>query len=127
MAALCGMISLEFLLYCPQFWQTALNSGKVTKPLKMVNFDAQKSECEAWKKSLSPNSYENPLFAKNGVQIGQLLPLWAHFHFTPGYRGSPPCTLSHYPDDEETGYSNVLIYLIHLMTYQDIEWILVLF
>ena len=46
------------------------------------------------KKSLSPNPYENPLFAKNGVQIGQILPLWAHLYFTPGYRGLPPCTLS---------------------------------
>jgi len=24
------------------------------------------------------------------------------------YRGSPPCTLSHHPDNRETGYSNVL-------------------
>ena len=74
----------------------------------MATFDTQKSELESRKKSLSPNPYENPLFAKNGVQIGQLLPLWAHFHFTPGYRGSPPCTLSQHPDNRETGYSNVL-------------------
>ena len=92
----------------PQFWKTALNSGKVTKPLKMANFDAQKSEFEPRKKSLSPNPYENPLFAKNGVQIGQILPLWAHLYFTPGYRGLPPCTLSQHPDNRETGYSNVL-------------------
>ena len=102
------MISLEFLYYSPQFRQTALNSGKVTKPIKIATFDTQKSEFESRKKSLSPNPYENPLFAKNGVQIGQLLPLWAHFHFTPGYRGSPPCTLSQHPDNRETGYSNVL-------------------
>ena len=98
----------ENSLSCPQFWKTALNSGKVTKPLKMVNFDAQKSEFEPRKKSLSPNPYENPLFAKNGVQIGQILPLWAHLYFTPGYRGLPPCTLSQHPDNRETGYSNVL-------------------
>ena len=60
------------------------------------------------KKSLSPNPYENPLFAKNGVQIGQILPLWAHLYFTPGYRGWPPCTMSHHPDNRETGYSKVL-------------------
>ena len=29
-------------------------------------------------------------------------------YFTPAYRGFPPCTLSHYPDNRETGYSNVL-------------------
>ena len=75
----------------------------------MVNFDAQKSEFEPRKKSLSPNPYENPLFAKNGVQIGQILPLWAHLYFTPGYRGLPPCTLSQHPDNRETGYSNVLL------------------
>ena len=60
------------------------------------------------KKSLSPNPYWHVLFAKNGVQIGQIWPLWPHQYFTAGYRGSPPCTLSQYPDNRETGYSNVL-------------------
>ena len=64
MAALCGMISLEFLLYCPQFWQTALNSGKVTKPLKMVNFDGQKNEYGARKKKPFPESIPTCAFCK---------------------------------------------------------------
>ena len=104
----CLNVKTTISLLQPSIPETALNSGKVTKPLKMVNFDAQKSEFEPRKKSLSPNPYENPLFAKNGVQIGQILPLWAYLYFTPGYRGLPPCTLSQHPDNRETGYSNVL-------------------
>ena len=84
----------------PQFWQS-------DKAHKNCHFWHPKKWTWVPKKRLSPNPYENPLFAKkNGVQIGQLLPLWAHFHFTPGSRGSPPCTLSQHPDNRETGYSN---------------------
>ena len=54
MAALCWMISLEFLYYSPQFRQTALNSDKVTKPMKMATFDTQKSEIESRKKKVFP-------------------------------------------------------------------------
>ena len=73
MAALCGMISLEFLLYCPQFWQTALNSGKVTKPLKMVNFDGQKNEYGARKKEPFPESILTCAFCKKRG------PNWSNF------------------------------------------------
>ena len=56
---------------------------------------------------------------KNGVQIGQIWPLWPHQYFTPGYRGSPPCTLSQHPDTRETGYSNVLA---NSQTMEPITW-----
>ena len=93
----------------------ALNSGKRPSipekwrsPQKWSILTPKKVNLSPEKKSLSPNPYENPLFAKNGVQIGQNLPLWAYLYFTPGYRGLPPCTLSQHPDNRETGYSNVL-------------------
>jgi len=50
------MISLEFLYYSPQLRQTALNSGKVTKLIKMATFDTQKSELESRKTKYFPES-----------------------------------------------------------------------
>ena len=48
----------------PSIPETALNSGKVTKPKKMANFDAQKSECEARRKKSFPESILTPTFCK---------------------------------------------------------------
>ena len=90
---------LEILPSIPEKWGSSS---------KMVNFDAQKSEYEGQKKRLSPNPYWHGLFAKNGVQIGQFWAPRPPLYFTDAYRGSPPCTLSHHPDNRETGYSNVL-------------------
>ena len=91
---------LEILPSIPEKWGSSS---------KMVNFDAQKSEYEGQKKRLSPNPYWHGLFAKNGVQIGQFWAPRPPLYFTDAYRGSPPCTLSHHPDNRETGYSNVLV------------------
>ena len=58
------MISLEFLYYSPQFRQTALNSGKVTEPIKIATFDTQKSELESRKKKSFPESILARTFCK---------------------------------------------------------------
>ena len=57
----------------PSIPETALNSGKVTKPLKMANFDAQKSECEARRKKSFPESILTPTFCKKRG------PNWSNF------------------------------------------------
>ena len=90
---------LEILPSIPEKWGSSS---------KMANFDAQKNEYEGQKKRHSPNPYWHGLLAKNQVQIGQFWPPWPPVYFTDAYRGSPPCTLSHHPDNRETGYSNVL-------------------
>ena len=66
-------ITLEFLYFSPQFWKTALNSGKVKKPLKMANFDGQKSECGVQKKVVFPESILTPTFCKKRG------PNWSNF------------------------------------------------
>ena len=102
------MISLQsphrpsILEICPSFLE------KWGRPPKMANFDDLEIEYDGKKKSIFPNSYWHVLFAKNGVQNGQIWPVWPHLYFTDAYRGFPPCTLSQHPDSRETGYSNVL-------------------
>ena len=93
MAALCGMISLEFLLYCPQFWQTALNSGKVTKPLKMVNFDGQKKNVGPEKKAFPRIHIDMCFLQKTGsklVKFGLCDPI-SILHPAIGCRHPVPC------------------------------------
>ena len=59
-------------------------------------------------KKYFPESRLRCAICKNGVQIGKISPLLLHLYFTAAYRGLPPCTLSHHPDNREMGYSNVL-------------------
>ena len=101
---------LEILPSIPEKW------GRASK---MANFGGQKVSMSAKSFLFSPNPYCHVLLAKNGVQIGQILLLWPNLYFTSGYRGSPPCTLSHYPDNRETGYSNVLDQLWPIWTNLD--------
>ena len=102
------MISLQFL-YCPQSWKSCPQFRKSEEERqKWPILAAKKVSMSAKSFLFSPNPYCHELLAKNGVQIGQILLLWPNLYFTSGYRGSPPCTLSHYPDNRETGYSNVL-------------------
>ena len=96
-------------LSSPHFWHLLLNSDIWPSLSKMANFDDQKSKYEGRKKRLPQGRYWHVLFAKNGVQIDQIWPVWLHLYFTSGYRGFPPCTLSQHPDSRETGYSNVLL------------------
>ena len=97
-----------FHYYCPQFRKLPSIPEKWQSPKKWPILTPKKVNVRPEEKSHSPNPYWHPLFAKNGVQIGQILPLWAHLYFTSSYRGSPPCTLSQHPDNRETWYSNVL-------------------
>ena len=102
------MISLQFL-YCPQSWKSCPQFRKSEGDRqKWPILAAKKVSMSAKSFLFSPNPYCHVLLAKNGAQIGQILLLWPNLYFTSGYRGSPPCTLSHYPDNRETGYSNVL-------------------
>ena len=57
----------------PSIPETALNSGKVTKPKKKAHFDAQKSECEARRKKSFPESILTPTFCKKRG------PNWSNF------------------------------------------------
>jgi hypothetical protein len=72
------IISLE----CPgpQFWKWALNSGKVRKPLKMANFDPQKSENGCQKKKSFTESIWTRTFCKklgpNIVKFGLSGPIY---------------------------------------------------
>ena len=103
------MISLQFL-YCPQSWKSCPQFRKSEEERqKWPILAAKKVSMSAKSFLFSPNPYCHVLLAKNGAQIGQILLLWPNLYFTSGYRGSPPCTLSHYPDNRETGYSNVLV------------------
>ena len=103
-----SMFSLQFL-FCPQSWKSCPQFRKSEEGRqKWPILAAKKVGTSANFFLFSLNPYCHVLFAKNGVQIGQILLLWPHFYFTSAYRGSPPCTLSHYPDNRETGYSNVL-------------------
>ena len=100
--------SWRSLAHCPQFRKLPSIPEKWRSPKKWPILTPKKVNVRPEEKSHSPNPYWHPLFAKNGVQIGQILPLWAHLYFTSSYRGSPPCTLSQHPDNRETWYSNVL-------------------
>ena len=53
----------------PSIPETALNSGKVTKPLKMVNFDAQKSEFEPRKKAFPRIHMKTHFLQKTGSKL----------------------------------------------------------
>ena len=113
-----SMFSLQFL-FCPQSWKSCPQFRKSEEGRqKWPILAAKKVGTSANFFLFSLNPYCHVLFAKNGVQIGQILLLWPHFYFTSAYRGSPPCTLSHYPDNRETGYSNVLI--LHMLCHQ--QW-----
>ena len=88
----------------------ALNSEKVMKP----NFDGQKVKMRTQKKTFPESILTFALCEKQGPARSNLAPsLWLPLYFTAGYRGSPPCTLSQYPDNRETGYSN-LLFIAHL-------------
>ena len=103
-----SMFSLQFL-FCPQSWKSCPQFRKSEEGRqKWPILAAKKVGMSANFFLFSLNPYWHGLYAKNGVQIGQILLLWPHLYFTSAYRGSPPCTLSHYPDNRETGYSNVL-------------------
>ena len=69
----CRNVKTTISLLLPSIPETALNSGKVTKPLKMANFDAQKSECEARRKKSFPESILTPTFCKKRG------PNWSNF------------------------------------------------
>ena len=116
-----SMFSLQFL-FCPQSWKSCPQFRKSEEGRqKWPILAAKKVGMSANFFLFSLNPYCHVLFAKNGVQIGQILLLWPHLYFTSAYRGSPPCTLSHYPDNRETGYSNVLfMVLIMLMMIIDL-------
>ena len=61
---------------------------------------------------LKTKHWTTTLFPFKYTSVKQDWLVWAHLYFTPGYRGSPPCTLSQHPDNRETGYSNVLCYVM---------------
>ena len=69
----CINVKTTISLLQPSIPETALNSGKVTKPKKMANFDAQKSECEARRKKSFPESILTPTFCKKRG------PNWSNF------------------------------------------------
>ena len=112
-----------FHYYCPQFRLLPSIPEKWRSPKKRPILTPKKVNVSPEEKSHSPNPYWHPLFAKNGVQIGQILPLWAHLYFTSSYRGSPPCTLSQHPDNRETWYSNVLAILPPVKRSMSSTWL----
>ena len=92
----------------PQFWEWALNFGKVVVPKKKANFEGGKIFCARPKKSNLRKWICHVLFAKEMKKICQIWPRETLKHFTAAYRGLPPCTQSQHPINRETGYSNVL-------------------
>ena len=103
---LLAFITISFLLLISDICSSILTFGQTRQKWPILT--TKKVNLRPKKKSLFLKPYWHVLFAKNGVQIGQIWPVWLHLYFTSGYRGFPPCTLSQHPDSRETGYSNVL-------------------
>ena len=103
------MISLQYL-YCPQSWKSCPQFRKSEEARQKWSILTPKKVNMRAKKKTFPKSILTWTFCKKKrVQIGQFWPPWPPVYFTDAYRGSPPCTLCHHPDNRETGYSNVLL------------------
>ena len=103
---LLDFITISYLLLISDICSSILTFGPACQKWPILT--TKKVNMRAEKKRLPQGRYWHVLFAKNGVQIDQIWPVWLHLYFTSGYRGFPPCTLSQHPDSRETGYSNVL-------------------
>ena len=103
---LLDFITISYLLLISDICSSILTFGPACQKWPILT--TKKVNMRAEKKRLPQGRYWHVLFAKNGVQIDQIWPVWLHLYFTSGYRGFPPCTLSQHPDNRETGYSNVL-------------------
>ena len=109
---LLDFITISYLLLISDICSSILTFGPACQKWPILT--TKKVNMRAEKKRLPQGRYWHVLFAKNGVQIDQIWPVWLHLYFTSGYRGFPPCTLSQHPDSKETGYSNVLCRHEHL-------------
>ena len=108
------MISLQYL-YCPQSWKSCPQFRKSEEARqKWSILTPKKVNMRAKKKDFPRIHIDMAFLQKNGVQIGQFWAPRPPLYFTDAYRGSPPCTLSHHPDNRETGCSNVLIWMVIL-------------
>ena len=78
-----------------QNWGAPLNFGKTPKSWKKSFSRPKKVTMRPPKKSLFPNPYNQVLFAKKRIKIGQIWLWQVRFWSTSAYRGSPPCAIFH--------------------------------